>query len=123
MLLDSNIIIYSAKRELTELRHFLNDNLYSVSAISRVEVLGYPLLAGQEEEYLKKFFEAAIVIAISDLVITQAVRLRKMRRMSLGDAIIAGTALTHQLQLVTRNVRDFSWIEGLNVINPLGPLS
>jgi toxin FitB len=118
MLLDSNIIIYSAKRENAQLRHFLNENLYSVSAVSRIEVLGHHLLAGKEREYLEQFFAAATVLAISDSVVTQATQLRQKRRMSLGDAIIAGTAQSHQLELVTRNVRDFSWIQELSVLNP-----
>lgn len=119
MLLDSNIIIYSAKREQAELRHFLNENLYSVSAVSRIEVLGYHLLAGKEREYLEQFFDAASVLTISDQVVTQAVQLRQLRRMSLGDAIVAGTALAHQPELVTRNVSDFSWIQDLRIINPI----
>ncbi|HEV7475297.1 MAG TPA: type II toxin-antitoxin system VapC family toxin [Pyrinomonadaceae bacterium] len=119
MLLDSNIIIYSAKREHAELRHFLRENLYSVSAVSRIEVLGYHLLAGKQREYLEKFFDAANILTISDSVVTQAVQLRQEKRMSLGDAIIAGTALAHQLKLVTRNVRDFDWIQGLSLINPI----
>ena len=118
MLLDSNIIIYSAKPEHAGLRHFLNDNIYSVSAVSRIEVLGYPLLGEKELGYLDKFFDAATILAVSDSVVTQAVRLRQERRMSLGDAIIAGTALAHQLELATRNVRDFSWIKTLTIVNP-----
>ncbi len=39
--------------------------------------------------------------------------------MSLGDAIIAATALEHYQTLVTRNIKDFDWIEGLKVIDPL----
>jgi len=39
--------------------------------------------------------------------------------MSLGDAIIAGTALEHGLTLVTANVKDFQWIPNLKVINPV----
>ncbi len=96
MLLDSNIIIYSAKREHGQLRQFLNESPYSVSAVSRIEVLGYRFL-GKESEYLEKFFEAANVLAISDSVVTQAVQLRQLKRMGLGDAIVAGTALAHHL--------------------------
>jgi len=40
--------------------------------------------------------------------------------MSLGDAIIAGTALAYDLTLVTRNTEDFQWIDGLSLLNPLG---
>jgi predicted nucleic acid-binding protein len=119
MLLDSNIIIYSAKREYEELRGFLAENVYSVSAISIVEVLGYHLLGDEQRQYLIEFFKAANILSISDSVVTEAVKLRQIRRISLGDAIVAGTALDHRLALATRNVRDFSWIQSLSLINPL----
>lgn len=41
--------------------------------------------------------------------------------MSLGDAIIAATALVHDLTLVTRNLDDFRWIAGLRLLDPLAP--
>jgi hypothetical protein len=37
----------------------------------------------------------------------------------LGDALIAATALVHNLELVTHNVADFSWIAGLRVVDPM----
>jgi predicted nucleic acid-binding protein len=40
--------------------------------------------------------------------------------MSLGDTIIAGTALAHDLTLVARNTEDFQWIDELSLLNPLG---
>src|SRR2546430_3596293 len=119
MLLDSNIIIYSAKREYAELRGFLAENVYSVSAISIVEVLGYHLLGDEQRRYLIEFFKAANILSISDSVVTEAVKLRQIRRISLGDSIVAGTALDHRLALATRNVMDFSWIQSLSLINPL----
>ncbi len=117
MLLDSNIIIYSSKREYAELRGFIARNVYSVSAVSRIEVLGYHLLAAEQHQYLIEFFQAADVLRISDAVITEAVKLRQTKRISLGDAIVAGTALAHRLKLVTRNTGDFSWIQNLD-LNP-----
>lgn len=118
MLLDSNIIIYSAKREHAELRLFMAKNVYSVSAVSRIEVLGYHLLATEQHQYLTEFFDAAPILRISDTVVTEAVKLRQTRRMGLGDAIVAGTALAHRLRLVTRNIGGFSWIQNLDLINP-----
>nr|VFJ66054.1 MAG: hypothetical protein BECKFW1821B_GA0114236_11116 [Candidatus Kentron sp. FW] len=36
-----------------------------------------------------------------------------------GDALIAATALVHNLELATANTSDFDWIEGLDVVNPV----
>ena len=38
--------------------------------------------------------------------------------MSLGDAVIAATALYHKQPLVTRNIKDFDRVEGLDIVNP-----
>jgi len=123
MLLDSNIIIYAAKSEHARVRRFINENSCSVSDVSRIEVLGYHLLTENEREYLQEFFDAASMLTISDAVVTKAVQLRQQRRMSLGDSIVAGTALVHQLELVTRNVADFSWVQDLRLIDPSELLS
>ncbi len=56
MLLDSNIIIYSAKREYAGLRRFMANNAYSVSTVSLIEVLGYHLLGDNQRRYLIEFF-------------------------------------------------------------------
>ena len=92
-----------------------------VSAISIVEVLGYQSLNSEERIYLERFFETANVLTLSNSVIAQAVTLRQLRRMTLGDALVAATALTHQETLITRNVKDFDWIDNLKVVNPFEP--
>jgi predicted nucleic acid-binding protein len=38
--------------------------------------------------------------------------------MTLGDALVAGTALIHNLTLVIRNTSDFDWVAGLSLLNP-----
>ncbi len=38
--------------------------------------------------------------------------------MTLGDSLVAATALAYQLTLVTRNTNDFDWIEDLPLLNP-----
>ncbi|MEH2372309.1 hypothetical protein [Nostoc sp.] len=38
--------------------------------------------------------------------------------MTLGDAIIVGTALVYRLTLITRNIDDFRWITQLKLWNP-----
>jgi len=39
--------------------------------------------------------------------------------MSLGDSLIAATAIVHNTNLITANTKDFDWIKELTIINPL----
>ena len=121
MLIDSNIIIYATRLEHHAIRQWIKDNSPKVSAVSYVEVLGYHLLKEKERSLLEAFFAAAPILSISTPVLEQAVKLRQLRRMTLGDALIAGTALTHRLTLVTRNTDDFTWIAGLQLLDPFVP--
>jgi hypothetical protein len=120
MLIDSNIIIYSAKPEHFALRKFIAQHAPAVSAVSYVEVLGYHRLSDRERIYFDAFFAASSILGLSQVVLQQAVRLRQIAKMTLGDALIAGTALSHDLTLVTRNTKDFNWIQGLRLLDPFG---
>lgn len=119
MLLDSNIIIYAAKPEHGDLRNFIAKNSPAVSAVSVVEVLGYHRLSEVEREHFEAFFAAAAVLPISAAVITEAVKLRQTKKMTLGDSLIGATALVFGRTLVTRNMKDFAWISGLGLLDPL----
>jgi toxin FitB len=118
MLLDSNIIIYAALPENPQIRQFISENEIAVSAVSYVEVLGYHRLTEESRQHFEEFFGVVEVLPISQAVLDRAVALRQMRRMTLGDAIIAATALVYGLTLVTRNIEDFQWIAELTLINP-----
>jgi predicted nucleic acid-binding protein len=119
MLLDSNIIIYAVKPEHMALRTFIAQRQPAVSAVSYVEVLGYHLLTAPDKADFELLFQQFPVLPISDLIIQQATRIRQTRKMSLGDALIAATALTYQLTLATHNLKDFQWIHGLQLHDPL----
>ncbi|MDA0266767.1 MAG: type II toxin-antitoxin system VapC family toxin [Cyanobacteria bacterium] len=122
MLLDSNIIIYAAQPQREGLRQFIAEHGPAVSLVSYVETLGYHRLNGAERQFLVTFFEAAEILPISRAVAEQAISLRQVRRMSLGDALIAGTALVHKRPLVTHNSQDFDWISDLAIIDPIASL-
>ena len=119
MILDSNLIIYASRPQHAALRTFIAREVPSLSAISKVETLGYPDLTESEKQFLKEFFGAAEVLPVSQSVISEAIQLRQRRRMSLGDALIGGTALSYDLRLATHNATDFEWIEELEIIDPL----
>lgn len=121
MLLDSNVIIYAAQPGNEDLLALISRDAPAVSVISIVEVLGYHGLTQQDRADFEGFFGASRVLPVTDAVVEHAVRLRQQRRLSLGDALIAGTALAFDLTLITRNSRDFTWISDLRLHNPFAP--
>ena len=119
MLLDSNIIIYSIKPEYSSLRVLIEQNNPYVSAISYVEVLGYHNLRQKDKQDFTEFFENAPMIPLTQTVLDKAVQLRQQKKMSIGDSIVASTALLRGLALVTANTKDFQWIPELKLLNPM----
>ena len=116
---DSNLVIYSSLDKYQELRPLITASGVFVSAVTRVETLGYHQLAAEDKAYFEAFFETASIIPITDSVIDKATELRQQKKMSVGDAIIAATALLNDLELYTNNTKDFAHIAGLMVVNPL----
>ena len=56
---------------------------------------------------------------LTETVVQLAIDLRKRRKMSLGDSIVAGTAIVHGRTLATRNTEDFRWIQEMDLVDPL----
>jgi len=119
VILDSNLVIYAARPEYPGLRRLITARSPAVSAVSVVEVLGYHKLADNDRRHFEAFFAAAEVLPISDAVVLRAVTLRQAHKMSLGDALVAATALVHGRELLTHNARDFAGLSGLRVTDPI----
>ncbi|WP_250630114.1 type II toxin-antitoxin system VapC family toxin [Rhodoflexus caldus] len=118
VLIDSNIIIYAATDTDDKIAEWLSDKELYVSALSYVEVLGFSKLSQEDKDFFEEFFSLVNNLPIDSTVIRQAAHIRQVNRITIADAIIAATALTHNLALATRNVKDFNKIAGLAVINP-----
>ncbi|MEM7534225.1 MAG: type II toxin-antitoxin system VapC family toxin [Chloroflexota bacterium] len=121
MVIDSNLIIYSAQPHHSELREFIKKETPNVFGISYVEVLGYHSLNDEQKVYFETFFKNTIILPVSREILDEAVALKQKRKISLGDSIIAGTCLVYGFRLATRNLSDFEWIDGLDVFNPYPP--
>lgn len=116
--LDSNILIYSADPNASTLQLWLSNNMLFLSEITVIEVLGYHNLTKKENHYFTEFIKFCTLLPISKAVVNKAIELRQQKSMSLGDSIIAATAITKFLPLVTSNVKDFKHLSELKIIDP-----
>jgi toxin FitB len=120
-LLDSNIVIYATQPAHGWLRTEIAANPFAISQATRVEVLGWHPITAEDKQDLEEFLATGALLSLSDAVADKAVLLRQQKKMSLGDALIAATALVHDLELSTRNIDDFKHIPGLRLKNPFDP--
>ena len=91
-----------------------------LSVINRIELLVRPGDA-TEEAALRQIIGSCVELPLDEPTVQQTILLRQQLRIKLPDAIIAATALTHGLPLLTRNTSDFSAVPGLLVLNSYDP--
>ncbi len=88
-------------------------NECAYSAVTRVELLGFPGLLPDEETLIRsrlaQFGYLAITVAVEDT----AIQIRQTRRVKLPDALIAATALCHGLELLSLDRELLAVMRGL----------
>lgn len=99
------------------LEQLLDTQQLAISVVVRIELLSWQGPPA-EMQALEDFIAVTEVLPLDELVTQQTIRLRQQHRVKLPDAIIAATALVHNLPLVTRNVADFKSTADVVVIDP-----
>lgn len=121
-LIDTNAIIEYLgdvlPQEALTLLDGIIDRQFYISVINKIELLGFTGITESEEQKFLEFIEHAHVLHLSEDIVNSTIELRKQNRIKIPDAIIAATAIVHQLTIVTRNAKDFVNINGLKVLNP-----
>ncbi len=117
ILLDSNIFIYLANGALK--RQVVASKDIAHASITKIESLGFSRIQANELLLLEALFNESYSLPLTDDIVERAIKLRQAKSMSLGDAIIAATALEHACTLWTANTEDFAHIENLQLYNPL----
>lgn len=125
MVCDSNILIYTAEEDGAICQPYAESPDALIASVTRIEVLGFRRfndLPAERQARLNSIVKATTEAPLDNEIILRAIALRQQKRMKLGDAIIAATALEYGLPLVTRNEDDFKHITDLKVINPFASL-
>jgi predicted nucleic acid-binding protein len=117
-LLDTNVIIDFSVGRLSpdgaQLVAAILDDQPEISVVTKIELLGFSSVTTQIAEFVRQ----SHVISLDDDIVEQTILLRKGLKIKLPDAIIASTAISRGLTLVTRNVDDFARVDGLQILNP-----
>lgn len=117
-LLDTNVLIQALRHNLSVLDWLdaIRPTYYLyISVVSRTEVFAgmHPHEDQMTEELLTSLISLPVTASIADragrMIYTRA---RKGFQVSFPDALIAATALEHDLTLVTTNVRHFAPLLG-----------
>ena len=114
---DTNIFIYIANGTLGE--DIVGHEPIIYPSIVRIEALGYSKIRSIEEQRVRELLSTLTMVPLSETVIELAIKLRQAKKMNLGDAIVAATALENNSLLWTVNTQDFDHIDNLGLLNPL----
>jgi len=88
-----------------------------ISIITKIEALSWKTTNPVYEWNAQYFVSISKAIDLTPSIVDKTIELRRAMRIKTPDAIIAATALVHNLTLVTSD-GDFNGIPGLKIIDP-----
>lgn len=112
LLLDTDVLVDSFRGAR---RLEVGRDRASYSVITRCELVAG---RGVNEDLVRATLGLFDEIAIDRPIAERAGRIRRAADVRIADALIAATALTRGLELVTRNRRDFERVEDLVIRDP-----
>ena len=118
-LLDTNVLIEILKgNERTRQTVENLDDRLAISSISAMELF-YGALNKAESKKLERFVSLFHILHINELISIQAMKLiqtyAKSHGLDIPDSLIAATATVHDCRLMTYNLKDFRYINGLEI--------
>ncbi len=119
LLLDTNSVIYffNGEENISNLIEKTEERVY-LSFITKIELLCFETA---DEDVMKKIYEfirEVEILYIDDEIITNTIDCRKNMKLKLPDAIIAATAKTKALPLVTAD-KSFQKVKNIRIISPI----
>ena len=120
---DTNTVIYFLQDQFPPAaERFMEEAIASstpaFSVITEIELLCWKTEDEEDLKILQDFINAATIFDLIPPVKLKTAAIRKTTRIKLPDALIAATALVHDLTLITRNTHDFRNLTDLKIVNP-----
>lgn len=113
VLLDTNIVLEHLNSGA--LRRVAPEIFFVVSVITVAEALRLPGLDEESIVTIERFLSITEIQPVDLAIAKRAASLGRTRTTKLPDLLIAATALELGIPLITKNIRDFRGIPGLEV--------
>lgn len=122
LLVDTDILIDISNDDKIAKERLINESKTQVLCISAITVM--ELVIGcrnkAEQQALDRFLEGLEICPLTEEISTRAISLIRTYALSHGllipDALIAATALSNNLPLLSKNQRDYRFIANLNLL-------
>jgi predicted nucleic acid-binding protein len=123
VLIDTDVLIEVARNSPTwvkKLSSLEELHMLATSVVTRME-----LIAGCRDKpqlrridyFLRRFRIVELTNSAGNLAASLVYRYRLSHGLLIPDALIAATAMTESLPFLTRNLRDYRFIEGLSLLD------
>ena len=121
-LIDTNIISKYSNDLISEQGCLFLEDIFDteilISFITRIEVLVYNPSEASVQLTISSILEASSELSMSEEILLKTVEIRRKAKIKLPDAVIAATAIIHNLTLLSDNDSDFLKVGELKYINP-----
>ena len=114
LIVDTNIALYFLKGN-SEITKFFEDYFICVSFITELELLSLNNMVDEDEKTINTFLNHVRIIDINSEIKAKTVDVRRESRLKLPDAIIAATAISMDLPLLTADL-DFSKVDDPRIL-------
>ena len=121
-LIDTNIISKYSNDLISEEGCLFLEDIFDteilISFITRIEALVYNPSEASVQLTIRSILEASSELSMSEEILLKTVEIRRKAKIKLPDAVIAATAIIHNLTLLSDNDSDFLKVGELKYINP-----
>ena len=114
LFVDTNILLYFLKgnEEVVEL---ISDKDLTISFITELELLSFPKLTTETENQIKELLRNCTIAELKQDIKELTIEVRRKHRLKLPDAIIAASAYSYKLPLITAD-KEFQKLQEMNII-------
>ena len=120
---DTNAVIYYLQENFLKdkqvlMHDIINKSQPAISSITQIELLSWKANTENDMVVLNNFISDCIIFELENDIKFKTVEIRKEYRIKLPDAIIAATAITNGLTLISNDNRGFKNLSSLKLFNP-----